>query len=421
MCYFKLLFYLSIGTNLIIYLIINFHHTQEIIGSVLEITLEDDVTNDNTGCSAYIDVAYDLPVLGPSSLCTLSGKVITINVASELTNINFPQKIVVKADGWKDTTYDVKIYPADEATLLTLPTLDLSVSGSITSGSVLAQDNFPFTINNVITCPHGSPTWTYTWADCTSSDTDYTCPIDVTSSITLSLPSKPADYSYTPFIKQTSVFNLSETYSFNFRIKFGSVEQKANRLKVITLNNYNFDFTDLTCDKIFASAELLKLGTESKCIHDNGADYIYIYLDVDNTLSAGDTLELKNLAYFVTFSIIIPTNPVTFTASSIGSIRKITFSDVTLTTVNGNTACGDLISADSLTDLGSSPSCSFGAGVLSINYGKVVTASTPTISLLLENMCIIANLNTRTIHDQHYICNLSDSTAINCLSKHILP
>ena len=72
---------------------------------------------------------------------------------------------------------------------------------------------------------------------------------------------------------------------------------------------------------------------------------------MDTTLTASDTIELKNLAYFVTYSIIIPTNPVTFTASSIGSTRKLTFSDTTLTTVNGNTACGDLIAADSLLDL----------------------------------------------------------------------
>ena len=123
---------------------------------------------------------------------------------------------------------------------------------------------------------------------------------DVTSSITLSLPSKPADYSYTPFIKQTSVFNLSETYSFNFRIKFGSVEQKANRLKVITLNNYNFAFTDLTCDKIFASAELLKLGTESKCIHDNGPyRVLQIYISgIINTLSAGIHITENQIGYF---------------------------------------------------------------------------------------------------------------------------
>ena len=120
---------------------------------------------------------------------------LAFNVASEGTNIIVPQKIVVKADGWKDLTYDVKIYPADEATLLTLPTLALSVNDSITSGSILSQDNFPFTINNVITCNYGSPTWTYTWADCTSTDTDYTCPTDVTSSITLTLPSKPAHQS----------------------------------------------------------------------------------------------------------------------------------------------------------------------------------------------------------------------------------
>ena len=40
-------------------------------------------------------------------------------------------------------------------------------------------------------------------------------------------------------LNKTSVF---KTYSFNFRIKFGSVEHK-NRLKV-PLNNYNFDFTE---------------------------------------------------------------------------------------------------------------------------------------------------------------------------------
>ena len=174
---------------------------------------------------------------------------------------------------------------------------------------------------------------------------------------------------------------------------------------------------------IFDETEILKLGTidnSKSCVHTNNTDYIYIYINsLDSLLKKANSdpnnvLILKNSDYFVDFNISLQEELVTFTATSIGSTRNITFSKEPLLPVNDGNSCDDYLEQDSITLLGKSPECNFNGKILSIKYGEITGPETSSLIYLnMVNMCIIG-----VFDRQLPIFTINDTQATNTYQTH---